>query len=145
MIRPFIMEDIPACARIMMSVYNNETWQCRWSSSTAEAYLTDFLRARKFVGFVLVEDSKTIGAIFCHEKIWWNNNELFVDEMFILPEMQRKGYGTQLLQAAENYITENRLAGFTLSTNRFSPAPDFYKKNGFSNADHVLFMYKVCE
>ena len=144
MIRKITMEDIPECATLMMSVYNNETWQCCWPFGRAADYLSEYLLAKKFVGYVLIEDSILLGAIFCHEKIWWNNNELFVDEMFVLPRMQRKGYGTQLIKAAENYIAENHLAGFTLATNRFSPAPDFYQKNGFSNADHVLFMYKIC-
>jgi aminoglycoside 6'-N-acetyltransferase I len=127
-----------------MSVYNNELWQCRWSLETAKDYLCDYFEMKKFVGYVLIKSNKIIGAIFCHEKIWWNNSELFIDEMFISPELQRKGYGTQLIKSAENYVKANNLAGFTLSTNRYAPAPNFYKKNGFSNADHVLFMFKEC-
>ncbi len=48
-----------------------------------------------------------------------------------------------LLNAVECYIKEKGLAGFTLLTNRYTPAPDFYQKNGFSVGEHVLFMYKV--
>lgn len=144
MIRELKREDIPACAEILMSVYNNEMWQCRWSLDVAKGYLCDYFEMKKFVGYVLTLDHKIIGAIFCHKKIWWNNSELFIDELFISPESQRKGYGTQLIQAAENYIKENNLAGFTLSTNRYAPAPNFYRKNGFVNADHVLFMFKEC-
>ncbi|HBB28760.1 MAG TPA: N-acetyltransferase [Clostridiales bacterium] len=142
MIRKIQMEDIDSCAEIMMSVYNNEQWQCNWDFKTAKAYLLDYYEASKFIGFVLVIDEKIRGAIFCHEKIWWNNSEVFVDEMFICPKLQRKGYGTELLKMVESYIKEHNLAGFTLSTNRFTPAPDFYRKNGFTDADHILFMYK---
>lgn len=142
MIREMKIEDIDSCAEIMMSVYNNEHWQCNWDFITAKAYLLDYYKASKFIGYVLVIDEKICGAIFCHEKIWWNNNEVFVDEMFIHPKLQRKGYGAELLKMVESYIKEHKLAGFTLSTNRFTPAPDFYRKNGFIDADHVLFMYK---
>jgi aminoglycoside 6'-N-acetyltransferase I len=62
--------------------------------------------------------------------------------MFIHPTLQGKGYGTELLKVVEEYIIKHKLAGFTLSTNRFTPAPDFYRKNGFTEAEHVLFMYK---
>lgn len=62
--------------------------------------------------------------------------------MFISPRLQRQGYGTELLKSVEQYIKENHLAGFTLTTNRFTSAPEFYRKNGFSDAEHVLFMYK---
>lgn len=134
--------DIPFCADILCKVYNNELWQCRWTAETACAYLEDYFDEKKFVGFIIEEDNVVIGAMFTHEKIWWNNSELFIDEMFIIPDMQRKGYGKMLIKAAENYVSEHKLAGFTLSTNKYAPAPDFYKKNGFSVCEHILFMCK---
>lgn len=142
MIKKFETNDLTACAEIMMSVYNNQLWQCRWTLETAKNYLLDYVECKKFIGYTLWIDGVITGAIFCHEKIWWNNNEVFVDEMFISPELQRHGYGTQMLNTVEDYIKEHNLAGFTLSTNRFAPAPKFYKKNGFLDSEHVLFMYK---
>lgn len=141
-IRELKKEDIPACADIMCSVYNNELWMCRWDKETAIAYLMDFYNVRKFVGYVVCEDENIIGALFAHEKIWWNNSEVFIEEMFIIPERQRAGLGTLLLNAVEEYIAENNLAGMTLSTNKYAPAPLFYKKNGFDDCEHVLFMAK---
>ena len=142
MIRKLRREDIPACAGLLRSVYNNELWQCRWSQETAEEYLTDFYESKKFVGYVIEEDGEVLGALFAHEKVWWNNSEVFVEEMFVKPNLQRKGYGTMLLGAVEAYIKEKGLAGITLSTNKYAPAPKFYKKNGFEESGHVLFMYK---
>lgn len=134
--------DLEACAKIMMSVYNNEHWQCNWTVETALTYLTDYFECKKFVGYVLRNEGEIIGGIFCHEKVWWNNDEVFIDEMFIHPDFQRSGYGKLLLEAVGEYIAEHKLAGFTLTTNRYTPAPAFYRKNGFSDAEHVLFMYK---
>lgn len=142
MVRKMKRADIPFCADILCKVYNNELWQCRWTAETACAYLEDYFDEKKFVGFVIEEDNVVIGAMFTHEKIWWNNSELFLDEMFIIPDMHRKGYGKMLIKAAENYVSEHKLAGFTLSTNKYAPAPDFYKKNGFSVCEHILFMCK---
>ena len=143
MIRKMLVTDIEACAKILCLVYNNEIWQCRWSESTATSYLKDYFENKKFVGNILEIDDKVCGAIFCHEKIWWNNSEIFIDEMFIKPDLQRKGYGSELIKDLGDYIIEHKLEGFTLSTNRHSPAPEFYKKNGFIDCDHVLFMAKV--
>ncbi len=142
MIRKITKNDITECAKILCSVYNNEMWQCRWSLDKATDYLLDYFEANKFLGFVLVLDQEICGAIFCHEKIWWNNSELYIDEMFIDPKLQRNGHGSELLKAAEDFIVEHNLAGFTLSTNRYAPAPKFYTKNGFSDYNHVLFMGK---
>jgi aminoglycoside 6'-N-acetyltransferase I len=142
MIKKLELRDLTACAEILMSVYNNEQWQCRWSLETAKNYLMDFTDCKKFIGYTLWIDGEVSGAIFCHEKIWWNNSEVFVDEMFVSPDLQRKGYGAELINAIEKYVKDHNLAGLTLCTSRNTPAPYFYKKNGFSDADHVLFMYK---
>ena len=141
-VRKITKGDISSCAQILCAVYNNEIWQCRWSIETAAAYLEDYFTAGKFVGFVLEHENRIIGALFAHEKIWWNNSELFIDEMFILPEYQRMGYGSSLLNAAEEYIAQHKLAGFTLATNKYAPAPNFYRKNGFVDCEHILFMCK---
>lgn len=135
-------QDIKDCAEILRAVYNNELWQCRWDEDTSQRYISDYFDSAKFVGYCCIEDGKFIGAILCHEKVWWNNSELFVDEMFILPSYQGKGYGSSLINEAENYVREHKFAGFTLSTNKYAPAPKFYKKNGFTEAGHVLYMYK---
>ncbi|MGN0586790.1 MAG: GNAT family N-acetyltransferase [Oscillospiraceae bacterium] len=141
-IRKMEREDIAPCADILCRVYNNELWQCRWTKDTAAEYLTDFYDMTKFVGYVLTDGGDIIDGIFAHEKVWWNNSEVFVEEMFVKPESQRKGYGSKLLEAVESYVRKKGLAGITLSTNRYAPAPLFYKKNGFANCEHVLFMAK---
>ena len=142
MIRQMQKDDISACAEILCAVYNNEMWQCHWTAEAGNAYLEDYYDTKKFVGFVIEENEKIIGAIFAHEKIWWNNSELYIDEMFILPEKQRSGYGSMLIKAAEDYVKEHKLAGLTLCTNKYAPAPDFYRKNGFNNNEFIIFMYK---
>ena len=142
MIRQMQKDDISACAEILCAVYNNEMWQCHWTAEAGTAYLEDYYDTKKFVGFVIEENEKIIGAIFAHEKIWWNNSELYIDEMFILPEKQRSGYGSMLIKAAEDYVKEHKLAGLTLCTNKYAPAPDFYRKNGFNNNEFIIFMYK---
>ncbi|MBQ8787589.1 MAG: GNAT family N-acetyltransferase [Oscillospiraceae bacterium] len=145
MIRKLMKSDISACAEILCAVYNNEMWQCRWTMEKGIAYLEDYFETKKFVGFVLEENEEIIGAIFAHEKIWWNNSELYIDEMFILPEKQRCGYGSMLINAAEEYVKEHKLAGLTLCTNKYAPAPNFYRKNGFEDNEFIMFMYKEIE
>lgn len=141
-IRWLRQEDIPACAEILCQVYNNEMWQCHWEKDTAIEYLTDFFEMKKFVGFVLEENSVVQGGLFAHEKIWWNNSEVFIEEMFVKPELQRQGGGSKLLQAVEAYVKEKGLAGMTLATNKYAPAPLFYRKNGFQENECIILMYK---
>ena len=143
MIRQLQKDDISACADILCAVYNNDMWQCHWTAETGMAYLEDYFEVKKFVGFIIEENNEIIGAMFAHEKIWWNNSELYIDEMFILPAKQRDGYGSMLINTAEEYVKEHNLAGLTLCTNKYAPAPNFYRKNGFSDNEFVMFMYKA--
>lgn len=80
MIRKFEVSDLESCARILMSVYNNEMWQCFWSFEKAKEYLKDIVDYRNFIGFTLLVEKDVKGAILCREKTWWNNNEIFVEE-----------------------------------------------------------------
>lgn len=141
-IRKMTKNDLSACAEILIQVYNNTLWQGGWTHETALEYLTDFFDMKKFAGFVVTLEDSIIGAVFAHEKVWWNRSEVFVEEMFISPEHQRKGIGSLLIREIETYIKENSLCGITLSTNRYAPAPAFYRKNGFYDCEHVLFMAK---
>lgn len=141
-LRKMEKSDIDRCADILCAVYNNEMWQCRWEKETAVMYLFDFFDFARFVGFIAELDGEVVGGMFCREKIWWNNSELFVEEMFVSPEYQGKGYGSMLMKAAEEYVTKHSLAGITLATNRYTPAPKFYEKNGFSMNEYISFMYK---
>lgn len=141
-IRQMKVEDISGCADILCSVYNNELWMCRWEKDTAVEYLQDFFENKKFVGYVAEKDGVLIAGIFAHEKVWWNNSEVYVEEMFVKPDEQGNGIGTALLNKVEEYIKEHGLAGITLSTNKYAPAPKFYEKNGFVNCEHVIFMAK---
>jgi len=47
-----------------------------------------------------------------------------------------------LLEKISDTVKEKGFAGITLATNKYAPAPKFYKKNGFEESVHVLFMYK---
>ena len=51
-------------------------------------------------------------------------------------------FSSYSLKQYEAYVKEKGLAGITLSTNKYAPAPLFYRKNGFVDCEHVLFMAK---
>lgn len=140
MVRELKPADISACADILCSVYNNELWRNRWERAVAIDYLTDICRMPKFVGYIIEENAEILGGIFAREKVWWSGSEVYVEELFVKPECQGRGYGTALMERVERYVLEKGLAGITLSTNRYAPAREFYKNRGFAECEHVLFL-----
>lgn len=142
MIREIRRADIPACAGILCSVYNNDLWQNRWEQATAMEYLSDIFNMPKFLGYVIEEDGAILGGLLAREKVWWSGSEVYVEELFVKRSHQGRGYGAMLMKRVEQYVLENSLAGITLSTNRHAPAADFYHRNGFKDCEHVLFLCK---
>ena len=142
MIREIRRSDIPACADILCSVYNNDLWQNCWKQATAMEYLSDIFNMPKFLGYVIEEDGAILGGLLAREKVWWSGSEVYVEELFVKRSHQGRGYGAMLIKRMEQYVQENSLAGITLSTNRYAPAADFYRRNGFIDCEHVLFLCK---
>lgn len=137
-------EYLEECAELLQKVYNNEQWGCHWSEIKSKKYIAELSQIPRFVGFLLLNDEEElIGAALCHERTWWYKDELFIDEFFIDPDSQQRGYGSKLLKYMTKYSKEQKLAGLTLMTNNLIVA-DFYHKNKFHDHE-IYFMYKGVE
>lgn len=141
-LRELLPEDLAACVAILRAAYNPPPWNDQWTEETGKKYLAEFLAQPNFIGYVAMDAAEIVGAMFAHRKTWWTNDEIFIDELFIKPERQRQGYGKLLLERAEELARELGLGGVTLLTNRYQPAKSFYEQNGYTAAEHVIFLYK---
>src|SRR5512133_1120672 len=134
--------DIETCITLLIDAFNPPPWNDHWTRETGKRYLLDYLAGKNFFGYVVIESDEVIGAMFAHRKIWWTNDEIFIDELFIRPDRQQQGCGKMLMEQAEKLSKELGLGGVTLLTNKYHPAKGFYEKIGYMTANHVIFMYK---
>ena len=141
-IRQFENSDLKQCAEALRCVMNAPPWNENWTETGAEKYLEEFTGSTRFVGFIASDDNHFIGAAFCHEKSWWENDELYIDEFFIASEHQGSGYGSLLVKYIVDYAAKKKLGSITLMTKRDIPAYFFYLKHGFADLSHVSFMAK---
>lgn len=141
-IRNFHSSDIGACVNLLIQAYNQPPWNDHWTQETGSRYLSEFISNKNFIGYIITKSDELIGAMFAHRKTWWTNDEIFVDELFIKPDQQRNGYGKILINRVEQLSKKSGFGGVTLLTNKHHPAKMFYQKNGYTVADHVIFMYK---
>lgn len=105
-------------------------------------YLQNFFEHKKFISYVTIDQDCLVGALSAHEKIRWNNDEVFIEEIFVIPNRQSQGIGTKLFGEVQKYVQHKRLAGITLATYKYAPVQRFYEKNGFIIYKHVQFMGK---
>ena len=142
MIKEFIQDDFQKCCELYIKVFNNPPWNDMWTNETAHIYLQELTDHKRFLGYTLWDGNLFIGAVFCHMKNHYRGDEIFIDEMYISPDYQRKGYGTELMKAVEKYAKDNSFISITLLTGKGRPAFDFYEKLGFKHLEYLAFMYK---
>jgi aminoglycoside 6'-N-acetyltransferase I len=141
-IRQITKNDVPLCAETFVDSYNQMPWNYGWKKDDAIKYLQEYVECPQFAGFMIFEDGHVPGALFGHTKTWWTNNQFMIDELFISPGKQGKGYGKTLLRETEKYAKEFSIERLILMTNKFMPALQFYNKNEFSKVDQYVFMFK---
>lgn len=61
--------------------------------------------------------------------------------LYMVPETQRKGLGTHLLEAVERFAIENGADRLVLNVNRFNSAQEFYRKRGYVVVETVDIPY----
>jgi aminoglycoside 6'-N-acetyltransferase I len=142
-IRPFVENnDLRSCVRLLVNVFNHEPWNDKWSIEVAEQYLLDYIKTPGFRGFIAEDETELKGFVFGYCKRWWKADEFFVNEMCVQIDEQRSGIGTKLIKYLEKSLVNEGVENITLLTNRGIPAEEFYKKNGFSVIDRVIFLHK---
>ncbi len=134
--------DIPECAEAFMAAYNSMPWNYKWQLPDAVKYLAEYAGAPHFHGYMLIENGVAAGALLGHTKTWWTGSQFMIDELFVNPAMQGKGYGKLLLQQAGQYANEQGITLLTLMTNKFMPAMQFYDKNDFNKVEQYVFMFR---
>ena len=143
MIRIMKYSDLAQCAMIYAKAFPMEHWGIDWTTENATEYLQDFFEQKRFVGYVHEENDTISGCIFALRKISGSKEEIYINEMAVLPERQGQGIGKQLLNAVKDYSNDNGLSGIVLYTSKYAPAAKFYEKNGFKLSDGTICMY--CE
>ncbi len=81
--------------------------------------------------FLLIEDDQNFIGFASYELNCNNSNKTKLQKLYVLPEIQGKGIGKQVIDyIKDKVILSNNLALF-LNVNKFNKAKDFYQKYGF--------------
>ncbi len=134
-------EDIENCANLIMQAYNDPPWNYQWTISRASLYLNELFESSRFAGFVIYEGEELVAALFSHVKTWWIDDLLMIDELFVSPLKQGKGYGQALMNSAREFSNSNNIGSITLITHKYMPAVSFYEKNKFLQAEQYVLMF----
>lgn len=133
--------DLGACSELMLKVFSGEPWYDQWDSvQHVQQYLTEFMDNPVFLGFVIEQDGKILGASFGHTKSWYSGKEYHIQEYYIDTGRQGSGLGSALMNGMKAYLSLIHIHCMVLLTEKDLPAEDFYRKHGFEVKKDIIFM-----
>lgn len=141
-IKPITDNDLEPCAKVFVRAYNQAPWNYQWNLEDALNYLREYTLSGQFKGFILWDNEVLAGAMLAHTKTWWTGGQLYIDELFIDPDLQKHGYGKMLIDYAEQFAAEQGLGTITLMTHKFMPAMKFYEDIDFMHAQPLVILFK---
>lgn len=141
-IQPITKLNLDDCIDVFISAYNQAPWNYNWTLAKAKQYLSEYVDRSNFVGFILYDDHNAVGATFAHQKTWWTNQQLMIDEFFISAKKQKMGYGKTLMNYCNQYAQQHDIQLSILMTNKYMPAYKFYDKQGYTTTEQYVFMFK---
>jgi len=133
--------DLQRLAEIYVDVYTAFDVGERWTTATAKQLLSYWLDKQPDLAFVAAYENKIVGAFLSGIKPWWDGNHLFDGELFVHPDYQKKGIGTELSKALYQKAVETyNVTHFDAHTFRKTEFPlKWYKAQGFMvNEDWVM-------
>jgi aminoglycoside 6'-N-acetyltransferase I len=133
-------DDLTSCAEVFVEVFNGPPWNEAWSVPSASPRLTEISGTPGFTGLKVLSGGLMVGFVMGYVESFDTGGDFYLKEMCILPEMQRQGIGTDLLDQLKAHLIETGARKLYLLTSRDGPAARFYEKNGFYTSDKMIMM-----
>ncbi|MBQ8260907.1 MAG: GNAT family N-acetyltransferase [Lachnospiraceae bacterium] len=130
-------------ADLYREAFSGPPWNDDWSDSVQlTEYMKDISRAYRALNYGLLVDGKLVCMSVGRINHWWEGTNYNIDELCVSPEFQSQGLGSRFLALIEADIRKKGLAGIFLQTDNDKPSYHFYHKNGFTDLDAHISLYK---
>lgn len=142
-IRKMEESDLLGCANVYIQTFNSEPWNENWSPENALARLEAFFNTPNCVAEILEDENNlVIGFLLGNYEFYSDHKSFYLREMCILPEFQRNGWGTLLLNSLNRSLLDEKVKSIYLITLRNSLSENFYRKNGFDDLSFLNILGK---
>lgn len=142
-IKELSINDFDVIKTLFRSVFTAPPWNDDWSDEEQlDNYLKDLMMVRTPLILGLMEDDTLIGCSVGNIRHWCRGTEYFIEELFIMTDMQGKGYGTFFMSSIESYLKEHGINQIFLHTEHSKPSYEFYKKLGFTDLVELASLFK---
>ena len=114
----------------------------------SEARLLNLLRSRKFIVLAAMIDHEVVGGLTAYElpMYYAEASEIFLYDLAVNPEHQRKGIGKGLLRALKEHCLQNTIQTFfVMAHEEDQHAIEFYRATGGKSENVVNFLYEATQ
>lgn len=115
-------------------------------AAAKESYLKKFLGKPGFVAIVIIHENKIAGGLTAYELPMYYSeySEMYLYDIGVKPEFQRKGFGKKLIFALKEYCKKNKIREFFVEANEEDKyAVDFYRLAGGKPERVIHFNFPV--
>ncbi|MCD1258382.1 GNAT family N-acetyltransferase [Paenibacillus athensensis] len=145
-IRPINLNLLAPCAELFAEVFNQPPWNDQWTFETATARLQVMYQTPHFYGLAYEEEGRLLGLVMGNSEVWYNGMHFKIVEFCVAGGQQRKGIGSQLLQALEAELQQRDVTQIYFITGKGGDAEAFYRKHGYTVHSGLVVMTKrLCE
>ncbi|MCY6485027.1 GNAT family N-acetyltransferase [Clostridium aestuarii] len=138
----FQNDYLDECTNLLVSVFNSEPWNEKWSFETARKRLEETCKSPNFKGIVYKKDDKIVSVIMGNCEQWYEGFHYYMKDFFVDSAIQKKGIGSKMLKYLEEELKAvdvNFIHFWTLKGGRIE---NFYKNNGYKLSSTMTLMMK---
>jgi len=136
------VEDFQSLVRLFNTVFEEE------KKIGSETRLLDLLRNTNFVVLTTWIDHKIVGGLTAYELHMYHADvsEIFLYDLAVNPDHQRKGIGKGLLRALKDHCLQNNIQTFfVMAHEEDEQAIEFYRATGGKGENVVNFLYEAAQ
>lgn len=129
--------DLKTLSKIYARAFSDPITKEIWTDKAAYEFLDYLFSNKKGISVLAELEGKIVGGLFTNIKPWWNGCYLFAEEMFVLPEMQKKGIASSMFKEVVKKATEKGVKNIGLITFKGDYQYEWYKRLGLKVKDLV--------
>ena len=140
---PMNRSNLNRCVDLFIENFSEEPWNDVYESrEQVFTFFENFMNNNYFVGYVLKKKEDIIALSLGEKKPWINGLEYYIDQFCVSRELQGSGIGSHFLDLIEIDIRKKGMNAIILMTERGFSSEKFYKKNGFTECEEIIFLAK---
>ncbi len=146
-LRKLTIQNIEDIKAVILDAFTGEPWNDNWQDlNIFHQYILDLIDNKNSLSLGLYDDDRIVGVAIGRIKHWYTGQQYWIDDLGIISNCQRKGYGTAFVTLMEEYLRQCDIKEIVLMTEKNIPAFDFWVKNSFELKDErVVFLKNLSD